>query len=83
MTFNFDLTHDLDLGFLTSNFSRISGMGGPIDMEQKGYESIGCYTYSVILSYDLHLEFSRSNFENDISQEWEDRLAWNQKDVSR
>ena len=28
-------------------------MGGPIDMERKGYELIGCYTYFVNLSYDL------------------------------
>ena len=58
-------------------------MGGPIDMKRKGYESIGCYTYFVTLSYDLDLGFSRSNFENAISQEWENRLTWNQRDVSR
>ena len=57
-------------------------MGGPIDMEQKGYESIRCYTYFVTLTYDLYLGFSRSNFENAISQEWEDRLTWNQRDES-
>ena len=38
-------------------------MGGPIKMERKGYESIGCYTYYVTLSYDLDHRFSRSNFE--------------------
>ena len=58
-------------------------MGGPIDMEQKGYESIGCYTYFVTLSYDPDLGFSRSNFENAVSQEWESQLTWNQRDVSR
>ena len=58
-------------------------MGGPIDMERKGYESIGCYTYFVTLSYDLYLGFSRSNFENAESQEWEGQLTWNQMDVSR
>ena len=42
----------------------IPGMAGSIDMEQKGYESIGCYTYFVTLSYDLDLGFSRSNFKN-------------------
>ena len=52
-------------------------MGGPIDMEQKGYESIGSYTYFVTLSYDLDLGFSRSNFENAVSQEWECQLTWN------
>ena len=41
---------------LTLNFnpkfwnSYIQVIGGPIDMEQKGYESIGCYTYFVALS---------------------------------
>ena len=32
-------------------------MGGPIDMERKGYDSIGCYTYYVTLSYDFDLGF--------------------------
>ena len=43
--------------------SCISGMGGPINMEWKGYESIGCYSYYVTLSYDFDLGFWRSNFE--------------------
>ena len=43
-------------------------MEGPIDMERKGYESIGCYTYLVTLSYDLDLGFSKSNIENAVSQ---------------
>ena len=38
-------------------------MGGPINMERKGYESIGCYTYYVTLNYDFDLEFWRSNFK--------------------
>ena len=46
-------------------------MGGPIDMERKGYESIRWYTFFVTLSYDLDLGLSRSNFENAVSQEWE------------
>ena len=58
-------------------------MGGPIDMERKGYESIGCYTYFVTLSSHIDLRFSRSNFENAVSQEWEGQLTWNQRDVSR
>ena len=61
----------------------IPGMAGSIDMEQKGYESIGCYTYFVTLSYDLDLRFSRSNFKNAVSREWEGQLTWNQRDVSR
>ena len=43
--------------------SCISGMGGPINMEWKGYESIGCYCYYVTLSYDFDHGFWRSNFE--------------------
>ena len=53
----------------------------PIDMERKVYESIGCFAYFVTLSYDLDLGFSRSNFEN-VSQEWEGQLTWNQREVS-
>ena len=82
--FNFDLTYDLDLEFTMSIWenSCIPGMGGPIDMERKD-ESIGCYTYFVTLSYDPDLGFSRSNFENAVSQEWEDQLTWNPRDASR
>ena len=60
---------------------RISGMGGPIDMERKGCESIGCYhivTLNCDLTIDLDPWFSRSNFENAVSQEWEGRLTWNE-----
>ena len=45
--------------------------GGPIDMEQKGCESIRCYphfvTFNVPLAHDLDLGFSRSNFEKVVS----------------
>ena len=62
-------------------------MGGPIDMEHKGCESIGCYTHFVTfnldLNHDLDLGFSRSNFEKVVSQEWDGRLTWNERDVSR
>ena len=85
VTFNFDLTHELDLEFSMSKFEITVSQecGGPIDMERKGYESMGCYTYFVTLGYDLDLGFSRSNFENAVSQEWEGRLTWNRRDVSR
>ena len=33
--------------------------------------------------FDLDLGFSRSNFENAVSQEWKGRLTWNERDVSR
>ena len=66
--------------------SRISGMGWPIDMGWKGCESIECWTHVVAfnfpLTHDLDLGFSRSNFENAVSQEWEGRLTWNKRDVS-
>ena len=52
----------------------ILGLGGPIDMERKGCESIGCYTHFVTFNFDsnhdLDLEFSRSNFEKAVSREW-------------
>ena len=62
-------------------------MGGPIDMEQKGCESIGSYTHIVTLicdlTHDLDPWFSRSNFENAVSQEWVGRLTWNERGVNR
>ena len=67
--------------------SRISGMGWPIDIERKGCESIGCYTHFVTFNFDLNhdlgLGFSRSNFERVVSQEWDDRLTCNERDVSQ
>ena len=41
----------------------ISRMGGPIDMEWKGYEAKECYTYYVTLSYEFDLGFWRSNLK--------------------
>ena len=62
-------------------------MGWPIDMESKGCKSIECWTHVVTfnahLIYDLDLGFSRSNFENALYQEWDGRLTWDEKDVSR
>ena len=67
--------------------SHISGMGWPIDMERKGCESIECWThvvtFNVHLFHDLDLGFPRSNFERVISQEWDGRLTWNERDVGR
>ena len=58
----------------------ISGMGGQIDMEQKGFESTECWThvvtFNVHLFHDLDLGFSRSNFEKVVFQEWDGRLTW-------
>ena len=60
-------------------------MEGPIDMEQKRCESIGCYTPFVTVNIPLthDLGFSRSKFEKVLSQEWDGRLTWNERDVSR
>ena len=62
-------------------------MGGPIDMERKGCESIGCDTHFVTFNFDLNhdidLGFSMLNFENVVSQECDGRLTWNERDVSR
>ena len=62
-------------------------MGWPIDMERKGCESIECWThvvtFNVHLFHDLDLGFSRSNLEIFISQEWDGRFTWNERDVGR
>ena len=67
--------------------SNISGMGWPIDMELKECKSIECWThvvtFNVHLTHDIDLGFSRSNFENALSREWDGWLTWNNRDVSR
>ena len=84
MTLNFDLNHDLDLGLSRSNFetkSRISGTGWPVDIDQKGCESIECWTHIVISNFDLthHLDhgFSKLDIQITVSQDREGRLTWN------
>ena len=61
--------------------SHISGMGWPIDMELRGCEALECWTH--VVTFNVHLIddldlgfFSRSNFENAVSQEWDGRLTW-------
>ena len=53
----------------------VIGMGGRIDSEKMGFESIGCWTHVVTLNFDLtddlDLRFSRWNIEIAVSQEWE------------
>ena len=39
-------------------------------------------TFNVHFTHDLDLGFSRSNFENAVSKEWEGRLTWNERDLS-
>ena len=62
-------------------------MGRPIDMEWKGCKSTKCWTHVVTfnfdLTHDLDLEFSTSNFEIAVSQEWEGQSTWNERDMSR
>ena len=81
---NLTLTLDFKVKFLKCC---ISGMGGPIDMERKGCELIGCYTHFVTFNFDLSHEidlgFSRSNFEKVVSQKWDGRLTRNERDVSQ
>ena len=88
----FDLTHDLDLGYFNVKFrnSSISGIVGLIDVKWKRGE-LFC---NLILGrlYDLALwphpwpwprvEISRSESEIALSQEWDGRLTWNEKDAS-
>ena len=56
-------------------------------MEQKGCESTQCWTHSVTFSFDLthdlYPEFSTSNFEIAVSQEWEGRTTLTERDMSR
>ena len=56
-------------------------------MEWKGCELTEYWTHVVTLNFDLthdlDLEFSMSNFEIAVSQEWEGRLTWNEKDMNR
>ena len=63
----------------------ISGMGGPIDMEQKGCESIGCYTHFVTSNFDLNslifkIKFWKSCIRNGMADShgtkgmWVDRM---------
>ena len=47
--------------------SCISGMGIPINWERKVYESIGCHTYYVTLSYGFGIGCWRSNFKKALS----------------
>ena len=52
-------------------------MGELIDMERKGYESIGGWTHHVTLWFGL----SRSNLEIAVSQELDGHLTWNRRDL--
>ena len=88
-TLTFDLTHDLDLGCFKVKFrnSCISGIVGLTDVKWNGGELIGywadCMTLPFDHTHDLDLGVSRSESEIALSQEWDGRFTWNEKDVSR
>ena len=67
--------------------SHSSGMGCQIDIERKGFESTECWTHVVTLNFDLiqdlDLEFSTSNFSIAVSQEWDGRSTWNERNMNR
>ena len=62
--------------------SCISRIGGLINMEWKGYESIGCWTDYVTFSYDPWRIF-KVKFQKAVSLEWGGQLTWNKGDASR
>ena len=90
VTLTFDLTHDLDLGCFKVKFrnSSISGIVGLIDVKWKQSELIwywaDCMTLPFDHTHDLDsgVEISRLKSEIALSQEWDGRLTWNEKDVS-
>ena len=61
----------------------ISRMGGPIDMERKGCESIGCWTHIVTLNcdltHDLDLRFFKVKFWKSHNSEMGCPIDWEQK----
>ena len=88
VTLNFDLTHDLDLGYFKVKFrnSSISGIVGLIDVKWKGSELIwywaDCMTLPCDHTHDLDLGVSRSESEIALSQEWGGRWTMNELDAN-
>ena len=89
VTLTFDLTHDLDHSCFKVKFqnSSFSGIVGLIDVKWKQSELwywADCMTLPFDHNHDLDLgvEISRSQSEIALSQEWDGRLTWNEKDVS-
>ena len=90
VTLTFDLTHDPDLGCFKVKFgnSSISGIVGLIDLKWKWSELIWIWADCMTLPFDhthdldLGVEIWRSESEIALSQEWDGRLTWNEKDVS-
>ena len=88
VTLTFDLTHDLDLGYFKVKFRNnfISEIVGLIDVKWKRGELYwaDCMTLPFDHTHDLDLgnEILRSESEIDLSQEWDGRLTWNEKEES-
>ena len=92
VTLTFDLTHDLDLGCFKVKFrnSSISGIVGLVDVKWRRGEFIwywaDCMTLPFDHTHDLDLRVEISRSESGIhvalSQDWDGRLTWNEKDVS-
>ena len=87
-TLTFDLTHDLDLGCFKVKFRNccIPRIIGLIVVKWNGSEWIGYWANCMTLPFDhncdLDLGISRSESEMTLSQEWDGRLTWNEKDLS-
>ena len=90
VTLTFDLTRDLDLGCFNVKFrnSCISGIVGLLDVKWKRGELIWYWADCMTLPFDhthdldLGVEISKSESEIVLSQDWDGRLTWNEKDVS-
>ena len=88
VTLTLDLTHDLDVSRSIFRNSSISGIVGLIDMKWKRGELIwywaDCMTLPFDCTHDLDLgvEIWRSESEIALSQDWDGRLTWKEKDVS-
>ena len=86
VTLTFDLTHDLGCFKVKFWNSCISGIVALIDVKWKGSKLKGYWADYMTLPFDhthnLDLGVSRSEFEIALSQEWDGRLTWNEKDVS-
>ena len=85
----FDLTYDLGLGCFKVKFrnSSIPGIVSLIDVKWKQSDLIWYWADCMNLPFDhTHdldpgVEISRSESEKALSQEWDGRLTWNEKDV--
>ena len=90
VTLTFDQTCDLDLGYFKVKFrnSTVSGIVGLIDVKWQRGELIWYWADCMTLPFDythyldLGVEISRSESEIALSQEWDGRLTWNERDVS-